>query len=169
MAETRRTEQRLAPDLPALDPERELPPATAHSNPRLNEAAEVIGGALGSATRQAQHVRDRFEVIRGGAQGGPSMEQLRHSAQEKLEELKERAGIAMEQARVQATARLEDARTRASRLAHNAMDSATARAREMRQRAARLSDERPLAVLAGIGAAAFLLGIFLRLERGKRG
>lgn len=169
MAETRRTEQRLAPGQPALDPERELPPATAHSNPRLNEAAEAIGGALGSATRQAQRVRDRFEVIRGGAQGGPSMEQLKHSTQEKLEELKERAGTAMEQARVQATARLEDARTRASRLAHDAMDSASERVRLIRLRATRLANERPLAVLGVMGAAAFLLGIFLRVRRGKRG
>ncbi|HKW68496.1 MAG TPA: hypothetical protein VJP04_14475, partial [Terriglobales bacterium] len=60
MAETRRSEQTLPPDIPALEPERELPAATTRSNPRLNEAAEAIGSALGSATRQAQNARNRF-------------------------------------------------------------------------------------------------------------
>ena len=178
MAETRRTEPTFAPDQPALDPERELPPATTQTNPRLNEAAEAIGGALGSATRQVQNVRDRFTVIRGGGvQGGPSAtEQIRQTAQEKMQtaqekvaELRERAGTAVEQARIQATAKLEEARATASRMAREARGMATERARMVRQRAARLTEERPLAVLAGIAAAAFLLGIFLRVGRGKRG
>jgi ElaB/YqjD/DUF883 family membrane-anchored ribosome-binding protein len=171
MAETRRTEPTFAPDQPALDPERELPPATTETNPRLNEAAEAIGGALGSATRQVQNVRDRFTVIRGGGvQGGPSTtEQIRQTAQEKVAELKERAGAAMEQARIQATTRLEEARAKASRMAQDARETATERARMVRQRAARFTEERPLMALGIIAGAAFLLGIFLRVRRGKRG
>jgi ElaB/YqjD/DUF883 family membrane-anchored ribosome-binding protein len=171
MAETRRTEPTFAPDQPALDPERELPPATTQTNPRLNEAAEAIGGALGSATRQVQNVRDRFTVIRGGGvQGGPSTtEQIRQTAQEKVAELKERAGAAMEQARIRATTRLEEARAKASRMAQDARETATERARMVRQRAARFTEERPLMALGIIAGAAFLLGIFLRVRRGKRG
>ena len=171
MAETRRTEPTFAPDQPALDPERELPPATTQTNPRLNEAAEAIGGALGSATRQVQNVRDRFTVIRGGGvQGGPSTaEQIRQTAQEKVAELKERAGTAMEQARIGATTRLEEARAKASRMAQDARETATERARMVRQRAARFTEERPLMALGIIAGAAFLLGIFLRAGRGKRG
>ena len=174
MAEARRTEQMLAPDQPALDPERELPPATTRTNPALNEAAEAIGGALGGVTRQVQKARDRFQVIRGGGvQGGLSAsEQLKHGAQEKMQaaqekvgEIRKRAGTAVEQARIQAEIKLEEARAKASRMAREARE----RARVMRQRAAHLTAERPLAVLAGIGAAAFLLGIFLRAGRGKRG
>jgi ElaB/YqjD/DUF883 family membrane-anchored ribosome-binding protein len=174
MAETKRTEETPPPDVPVLDPERELPEADTRSNPRLNDAAEAIGGALGSATRQVQNARERFTVIRGGAEGGT--EQLKQTAREKLEEvqekvgeLKERASAAVEQARIQATAKLEDARVKASRLAQSARDSATERARMVRWRAVRLTHERPLAVIAAIGGAAFLLGIFLRLGRGKRG
>jgi ElaB/YqjD/DUF883 family membrane-anchored ribosome-binding protein len=175
MAETKRTD--VPPDLPAIDPERELPPAAPRSNPRLNEAAEAIGGALGSATRQVQNMRERFTVIPGGAEGGPSTtEQLKHTAQERVEELQEkvqdvrqRAGAAVEQARIQATAKLADARVAASRMAENARDTVTQKARMVRWRAARLTDERPLAVLAAIAGAAFLLGIFLRVGRGKRG
>jgi ElaB/YqjD/DUF883 family membrane-anchored ribosome-binding protein len=170
MAETRRTEQTLPPDLPAVDPERELPAATTRSNPRLNEAAEAIGGALGSATRQVQNVRDRFTVIRGGAPGRPSAtEQIKETAQHKVEDIKERAGAAVEQARIQATARLEDARVSASRLAQNVRDSAAQRARMFRFRAARLTHERPLAVIGAIGAAAFVAGVFLRVGRSRRG
>lgn len=177
MAETRRTEQRLPLDRLEVDPERELPPAAPRSNPRLNEAGEAIGEALGTATREVQNVRDRFTVIRGGGEDGPpTTEQLKQTAQEKVEELQERvedlkgrAGAAVEQARIQATARLEEARLAASRMAHNARETAAERARMVRWRAARLTDERPLAVLAAIAGAAFLLGIFLRVGRGKRG
>jgi ElaB/YqjD/DUF883 family membrane-anchored ribosome-binding protein len=177
MAEPRRTDEMLPPDMPALDPERELPSATTRANPHLNQAAEAIGGALGSATRQVQNVRDRFTVLPGGAQGGPSTtEQLKQAAQEriqtaqeKVEEIKQRAGAAVEQARMKATATLEDARIKASRMAHNAKDSAVDRARLVRLRAARVTHERPLAVIGAVGGAAFLLGIFLRVGRGKRG
>lgn len=174
MAEARRTEQMLAPDQPALDPERELPPATTRTNPALNEAAEAIGGALGGVTRQVQKARDRFQVIRGGGvqSGLSASEQLKHGAQEKMQaaqekvgEIRKRAGTAVEQAGIQAAATLGEARATASRMARDARE----RARVMRQLAARLTAERPLAVLGGIGAAAFLLGIFLRVGRGKRG
>lgn len=177
MVETKRMEQTLPPDMPVLDPERELPASSARSNPRLNDAAEAIGGALGSATRQVQNARERFTVIRGGAEGGPSStEQLKQAAREKVEDvqekvqgLKQRASAAVEQARIQTTAKLEDARVKASHLAYSAKDSATEHARMIRWRAARVTNERPLAVIAVIGGAAFLLGIFLRLGRGRRG
>jgi ElaB/YqjD/DUF883 family membrane-anchored ribosome-binding protein len=174
MAETRRAEQTLPPEIPAPEPERELPAANTRSNPRLNEAAEVIGSALGSATRQVQNARERFTVIRGGsAQTTEQVKQMAQekvqAAQEKVEEIKERAGTAVEQARTRATAALEDARVRASRVAQYAKDSAVERARLVRLRATRFSHERPLAVISVIGGAAFLLGIFLRVGRGKRG
>jgi ElaB/YqjD/DUF883 family membrane-anchored ribosome-binding protein len=176
MAETRRSEQTLPPDIPALEPERELPAATTRSNPRLNEAAEAIGSALGNATRQAQNARNRFSVIRGGAEGPAASEQLKQAArekisaaQEKVEELRDQAGAVVEQARNRATAALEGARVKTSRIAQDVKDSAVERARVVRLRATRFSNERPLAVIGAIGGAAFLLGIFLRIGRGKRG
>ena len=176
MAETRRTEQTLPPEVPSVDPERELPPAAERANPRLNEAAEAIGSALGSATRQVQNARDRFTVIRGGGPGSSPAEQIRQTAdelkqaaQEKVEDMRQRASMAVEQARIEAGAKLEDARVKASRLTQDAVDSASERARMLRRRAARLTRERPLAVIGVIGAAAFLLGIILRVRRGKRG
>ena len=174
MAETRRSEQTLPPDIPALEPERELPAATTRSNPRLNEAAEAIGSALGSATRQVQNARDRFTVIPGGS--AQATEQVKRTAQdkmlavqEKVEEIKERAGSMVGEAKTRATAALEDARFKASRMAQEAKDSTVERARLVRLRATRFSNERPLAVIGAIGGAAFLLGIFLRVGRGKRG
>jgi hypothetical protein len=130
MAETRRSEQTLPPDIPAMDPERELPAATTRSNPRLNGAAEAIGSALGSATRQVQNARDRFTVIPGGsAQATQHVKQTAQekmqAAQEKVEEIKERAGAVVEEVRTRATAALEDARVRASRMAKGAKDSAS--------------------------------------------
>lgn len=176
MAETRRTEQTLPPDVPSVDPERELPPATEHANPRLNEAAEAIGSALGSATRQVQNARDRFTVIRGGGPGPSTTDQIRQkadelkqTAQEKVDDLKQRASTAVEQARIQAAAKLDDARVKASRVTKDVVDSTTERARMVSRRLERLTDQRPLAVLAGIAGAAFLLGIILRVRRGKRG
>lgn len=172
MAETRRTEQTLPPDVPTVDPERELPAAAEHANPRLNEAAEAIGSALGSATRQVNNVRERFTVIRGGGPGPSAADQIRdkadqfkQTAQEKVEDLKQRASTAVEQARIEATATLEDVRLKTQ----NAVNSASQRARMAARRVERLTDERPLAVLAAIGGVAFLLGIILRVRRGKRG
>lgn len=174
MAETRRSEQTLPAEIPAVEPERELPAATTRSNPRLNETAEAIGSALGSATRQVQYVRDRFKVIPGGS--AAATEQVKQTArekmrvaQEKVEEIKERAVAVVGEARTWATAALEDARLRASRMAQDAKDLAVQRARLVRMRATRFSHERPLAVIGAIGGAAFLLGIFLRVGRGKRG
>lgn len=174
MAETRRSEQTLPPDIPALEPERELPAATTRSNPRLNEAAEAIGSALGNATRQVQNARDRFTVIPGGS--AQATEQVKRTAQdkmlavqEKVEEIKERAGSMVGEAKTRATAALEDVRFKTSRMAQEAKDSAVERARLVRLRATRFSNERPLAVIGAIGGAAFLLGIFLRVGRGKRG
>ena len=176
MAETIRTEHTLPPDVPSVDPERELPPATETANPRLNEAAEAIGSALGSATRQVQNARDRFTVIRGGGPGPSTTERIREkaddlkqTAQEKVEDMKQRATTAVEQARIEATAKLQDVRVKASRLTHDAVDSATLRARMVRRRVERVTDKRPLAVIAAIGGAAFLLGVILRVMRGKRG
>src|SRR5690348_16668872 len=177
MAETRRSEQTLPPEIPALEPERELPAATTRSNPRLNEAAEAIGSALGNATRQAQNARNRFSVIRGGgAEGPPASEQIKQAArekistaQEKVEELSRQTGVVVEQARNRPTAALDDVRLKTSRIAQAVKDSAVERARGVRLSAPRFSTERPLAVIGAIGGAAFLLGIFLRLGRGKRG
>jgi hypothetical protein len=75
----------------------------------------------------------------------------------------------VEQARIQATAKLHEARVTVSRMAQSAKETAAERARVVRLRAAHLTNERPLAVLAGIGGTAFLMGIFLRAGRGKRG
>lgn len=178
MAETRRSDQMLTPEVPGMEPERELPAATSRSNRCLNEAAEAIGSALGSATRQVQNARDRFTVIPGGgAPGGPpASEQLKQTAQEKMkaaqekvEEIKDRASAVVGEARTRATAALDDARVKASRMARDAKDSAVERVRLVRLRATRFSHERPLTVIGAIGGAAFLLGIFLRVGRGKRG
>ena len=170
MAEPKATDQTYPPEMKAVRPERELPAANARDNPRLNETAHAIGSALGSATRQVHNVRERFTVIRGGGQDGRSAaEHLKATAQQKVNEIKERALTAVEQARVEATSRLEEARVSASKLVQEAKESATERVRIVRLRAARLTDERPLAVLAGIGVAALLLGVLLRVGRGKRG
>ncbi|HEV2115995.1 MAG TPA: hypothetical protein VGR48_08215 [Terriglobales bacterium] len=170
MAEPRATERMYPPEMKAVKPERELPAAKAGVNPRLNETAHAIGSALGSATRQVQNMRERFTVIRGGAQDGRSTaEHLKATAQQKVQEIKERARTAVEQARTEATSKLEEARATAAKLMQEAKESAAERARMVRLRAARLTDERPLAVLAGIGVAALLVGVFLRVGRRKRG
>ncbi len=149
MAESRRSEQTHPPYIPGLAPERELPVSARHANPRLYEAAEAIGTALGKASRQVQNARNRFTVIQGGVQSTPAehikqiaLDEIK-TAQEKVEEIKERAG--------------------------EVIDSAMRRARLARLRAARFRAERPLTLIGIIGGAAFLLGIFLRLGRDKRG
>ncbi len=178
MAESRRSEETFPAEIPTVRPERELPPQPSRANPRLNEMAEAIGGVLGSASRQVQNARDRFTVIQGGGgeDAGSRAEHIKHAAldklqtaHEKVEEFKVRAGAAVEQTRIQATAKLEDMRTRASQVAEEAKNSAVRRARLARLRAARFRAERPLTLIGLIGGAAFLLGLFLRLGRDKRG
>lgn len=174
MAESRRSEQTHPPDIPGLAPERELPVSPTHANPRLNETAEALGSALGSASRQVQNARDRFTVILGGGVegAGSSAEHIKQAALDKMqtaqarvEEIKQRAGAAI----AQTSAKVEDVRARASQMAVEAKASAERRARLARLRATRFRAQRPLTLIGIIGGAAFLLGIFLRLGRDKRG
>lgn len=170
MADSRRSEETFPAEIPTVRPERELPAQPSRANPRLNEMAEAIGGVLGNASRQVRNARDRFTVIQGGGVegAGSSAEHIKQAAA-RVEEIKQRAGAALAHTRIQATAKLEDMRTRASQVAEEAKNSAVRRARLARLRAARFRAERPLTVIGIIGGAAFLLGIFLRLGRDKRG
>ncbi len=178
MAESRRSEETFPAEIPTVRPERELPAQPSRANPRLNEMAEAIGGALGNASRQVQNARDRFTVIQGGGLegAGSSTEYIKQAALDKMqiaqarvEEIKQQAGAAVAQTRIQAAAKLEEVRARASQVVEEAKNSAVRRARLARLRAARFRAERPLTLIGIIGGAAFLLGIFLRLGRDKRG
>ncbi len=64
------------PAIPIRDPERALPArGSTTASPRLNEAAEAVGSAVGSAVEavrnlpdRVQDVKERFGVIQGRAQ-----------------------------------------------------------------------------------------------------
>ncbi len=89
------------PAIPVDDPNRELPAeAAATRNPRLNETAEAIGGAVGSAVDTVRHLperlqemKERFTVIRGRVQedAATTATEWKETAREKAAQARNRA------------------------------------------------------------------------------
>ncbi len=90
------------PAVPVDDPNRELPAQTAetNSNPRLNDTAEAIGGAVGSAVdtvrrlpERLQEMKERFTVIRGRLQedAATTATEWKETARDKAAQARNRA------------------------------------------------------------------------------
>ncbi len=178
------------PNFPPVSPERELPVADLStteqlivteaqpSNPRLNQTAEAVGSAVGSAVRRVDKVRERFNVIRGKAEETAAArseelkraaEEWKQAAEEKAQDVKTRAAEAIEEIRAKASERFEDARWRASEKLQEAKWAAQDGMENARQRVKHLANERPLQVIAGAAVAGFAIGVALRTWRSSRG
>ena len=148
--------------------------AGRRQNPRLNDTAEVIGTAFGQAARRVQDMKDRFTVISGKtrASAASTANDWRQVTDEKMQEAKERASQAFdevrlkaEEVRLRAADTLHDARDRAAQVLDDARYNATEKINRARFAANRFVKERPLHVILGVGGAAFVVGILLRVGR----
>ncbi len=132
------------------DPERELPATTTgrSENPRWNEAAENIGRTAGRAVAKIREFPRQIDDVREDAR--EKLREIRIQSQPggpgRFDQLKDRA-----------VERLDILRNRANE-----------RVLIYRNRAQRMTRERPLAIIAGAFAAAFVLGVALRIWRSDR-
>jgi hypothetical protein len=132
------------------DPERELPATTTGraENPRWNEAAENIGRTAGRAVAKIREFPRQIDDVREDAR--EKLREIRIQSQPggpgRFDQLKDRA-----------VERLDILRNRANE-----------RVLIYRNRAQRMTRERPLAIIAGAFAAAFVLGVALRIWRSDR-
>ena len=154
--------------LPEL-PER----GTPARNPALNRSAETLGRSVGNAVvgvrelpRQFDKLRSRLQVVGKGT--GPSaaslretVDDLRAAAENKAAELKDKAEAYTYEASNRANRRLEELRQQA-RLRINLL---RVRTRRWIGEARHWEYERPFRVVAISAAAAFALGVALRIWR----
>ena len=160
---------------PVEDPERELPEhATPSSlghipgepqepNPRLNNAAEKVGRALGSAVsgvrnvpERVQDTRQRLTVIKGR-----KGEDAQAAVDEAVERVRETGEQIKEQARETGEQLMERARTTGNEL----KEQAQVRLAQARSRAQVMAHQEPFRVIAMSAASGFVMGIVLRLWR----
>jgi ElaB/YqjD/DUF883 family membrane-anchored ribosome-binding protein len=143
-------------------------------NPRLNDTAEAIGNAVGNAARRVQEMKDRFTVISGRTRASASSTAYdwKQATDEKMQEARERATQAFEEVRLKAEEvrlkandTLQDAKDRASRVLEDVRQNAADKLNRARFTANRFADQRPLHIILGIGAAAFVVGVLLRVGR----
>lgn len=133
-------------------PERATPSRLGHipieappSNPRLNSAAEAVGGALGSAVTQVRRVPNRLQ---GGLQ----------EAKQRFQVIRGRKGQDAKEA-------LNGAAERARQAGVEFKETAQEKLSEVRTRADRLTHDYPIHTIGGAAAFGFLMGIVLRLWR----
>lgn len=174
-----------------IDPERELPEPGNH---RLNRTAKQIGGTLGKVVSQAQRApgsaRRRLHLVRdraqeAGANASSSASSLADTAQQRAravtEGAQQRGAELLDAAEARGRVLLDKADTlgrdvaeRAKHVKHQVADrsrefqqAARLRAQEARIKARHVVSERPLHVLGGIAAAAFITGVSLRIVRSQ--
>ena len=168
--------------LDIASPDRQLPES---GNPRLNRAAEQVGGAMGRVVSQARRVpasaRQRLDVVRDRAQEvtssaadriSGSASSLATTAQDKARDLmdrvEERGRAALDevdQLSKRAAARFDQLKEEVEGHSRELRMKARLRAEQMRLRGERIVQEHPLEVLGCIAGAAFLAGVSLRIVR----
>ena len=98
----------------------------------------------------------------------PKTEQLKQKVQEKVEDLKETVTRTTARAREQAAETYERARDTVANAYSQSRDKTAETLQRTRLRSRYYMDEYPLRVIAGVGAAAFVMGIILRIWRSNR-
>jgi ElaB/YqjD/DUF883 family membrane-anchored ribosome-binding protein len=140
-----------------LDPNRELEPGTI--NPRLNRAAEAVGGTVGNVVNRVRDLSDRSEQrVRGWKESTKDkVTEMKQDATQALDAVQQSAAVAFQQTKEKVTEGVDTARLNASDKVERA-----------RLRARYLVHEYPLQVIAASAALGLLTGIFLRIWRSSR-
>jgi ElaB/YqjD/DUF883 family membrane-anchored ribosome-binding protein len=168
------------PALPGTPPPDRLLPEADRTNPRLNAAAERVGGAVGSAVgsmRRGMRVvggRDRATSTRLSEMADPkgrmsdladsasaTVSDLKDTASEKLDELKGRASDLSQRA----GERLGELKSTAGDRMSDFADTARDRVYYARRRANYLTNEYPVQTILGFAGLAFVIGFALRIWR----
>jgi ElaB/YqjD/DUF883 family membrane-anchored ribosome-binding protein len=141
----------------AIDPNRELPPGK--SSPRLNRAAEGLGGTLGKVVNRARDLSN---------QGEQTASSVKHAAKTKLRDVKQEASETLDAVQQSASAGFRQAIEQVSESAENVRFTANHGARRARERAQHIVREYPLQVIAASAAFGLVVGVLLRIWRSSR-
>ena len=172
-SEPESTEPRLSRER-AL-PERATPNVIGHipgeerrsGNPRLNNAAEKVGGALGTAVSGVRGGKQRFEVIRGG--GAESAKSKLNEAVDEVrgkgEELVGRAREAGDELADRAREKGEELAGKARRAGDELRGQAQVSLEQARWNAERMARTHPLHFIAAAALFGVATGVVLRLWR----
>lgn len=140
-----------------LDPNRELEPGTI--NPRLNRAAEAVGGTVGNVVNRVRDFSDR---------GEHRVRTWRESTKDKVAEMKQDATQALDAVQQSATVAFQQTKEKVAERVETARLNAFDKVQQARLRARDLVHEYPLQVIAASAALGLLTGIFLRIWRSSR-
>jgi hypothetical protein len=155
----------LPPALPGMaTDEEENSYAADRSNPRLNSAAEKVGGAVGSAVESIR--RARLKVV--GGRNSDAASQLRDTAQrtrERVSDLTGEAGDTISEWTDTAADRMDQFREVAGERLRNFSGTMSNRLYYARRRAQYLAREYPLHTILAFGGLAFIVGFTLRIWR----
>lgn len=117
-------------------------------NPRLNQAAEAIGTALGEAVNTAREA---------SRQGAGVADESKPAAQDKVTKFRERTSETLDEVRDSSARAYEDAREKLAKIVENA-----------RHQARHLADQYPLHIIAVAAGVGFVAGMLLRIWRCAR-
>ncbi len=184
MAEVLRTQappinqdSRSPSEIPTAPGQVPQPPVTTalpeHSatTPALSRSAEAVGRGVGTAVAGVRQLKSRLQVV-GGREGRGGVAAVKDAAANKAAELREAAetrvseltntasayGVELTEA---ASNRLQELRSNLSRKVSDVRTTARVRLAQARE----WQPEQPLRVILTVAAAAFALGVVLRLWR----
>lgn len=140
-----------------------FPEESRESNPRLNQAAETVGRALGTAVSGVRGIpeklndtKQRFTVIRGGAGEG-----AKAKVNEAVEQAKQKGEELVDKAREKGEELVEQARTKGEEL----KEQAQIRFEQARARVEHVARHDPFRVIGVAAVCGVILGIVLRVWR----
>jgi ElaB/YqjD/DUF883 family membrane-anchored ribosome-binding protein len=159
--------ERELPERATPNPIGHIPVDEPERNPRLNSAAETVGRTLGTAVSGARSTKERFTVIRGGAERGAkakvneAMDQVREKGEELVDKARQSGEELVDKAREKSSELAEQARTKGQEI----KEQAQIRFEQARARAEYLAHHDPIRVIGAAAVMGVVLGIFLRLWR----
>ncbi|HEY3928335.1 MAG TPA: hypothetical protein VGL89_08175 [Candidatus Koribacter sp.] len=154
--------------LAGFPPEQALPAA---QNPRLNQAAESIGSALGTTIGKVRHGISLVQN-RQRSNGPSASERVSQQAETFTAAITEKAEQLGDLAEEKASEFVDMAQERWQRVSQTAQERwsearrmARRRIVDVREQAAHLRDDRPIELILSFAGAAFVLGFALRVWR----
>lgn len=160
---------------PAVAPEFDLPElperASPASNPALNGLGEAVGRRVGTAVagvrrlpQQIDKLRSKIHLVDRQSSTMKTAAELRDAAGQRISEFTDQAGQYTHEVADRANRRMDELKQRLQWR----VDELRRSARRWMADAQHWETERPLQVIAGCAAAAFLLGVALRVRRSYR-
>ena len=143
----------------SLDPDNCTPQLTEEESLRRE-------GRTGRGPQKVQEMPTRL-ALEGGGLAAKAAE-WKETAQETVQDLKERSEETLSKVRQSTAAAYEESKATARDIYENVQQTSGEVARRVRVRTRYILDEYPVQVIAGMAGVAFLVGVLLRIWRSNR-